>query len=88
MRRIFGMSKRMEYLDIAKFIGIFCIYLGHFGNQAGNAYNFVFSFHVPLFSSFRGVLNHWERIVLGDNILLRILNVFYYRFIFLHLFLL
>lgn len=40
---------RIKYLDIAKFIGIFCIYLGHFGNFAGKAYNFVFSFHVALF---------------------------------------
>lgn len=43
------MSNRIKYLDVAKFIGIFCIYLGHFGQTAGNAYGFVFSFHVPLF---------------------------------------
>ena len=43
------MHNRIKYLDITKFIGIFCIYLGHFGSYAGNAYNFVFSFHVPLF---------------------------------------
>ena len=43
------MNSRIKYLDVAKFIGIFCIYLGHFGNSAGNAYGFVFSFHVPLF---------------------------------------
>lgn len=43
------MKNRIKYLDVAKFIGIFCIYLGHFGNYAGNAYYFVFAFHVPLF---------------------------------------
>lgn len=43
------MKNRIKYLDVAKFIGIFCIYLGHFGSSAGNAYNFVFTFHVPLF---------------------------------------
>lgn len=43
------MENRIKYLDVAKFIGIFCIYLGHFGNNAGNAYHFVFAFHVPLF---------------------------------------
>ena len=43
------MKNRIKYLDVAKFIGIFCIYLGHMGNGAGNAYQFVFAFHVPLF---------------------------------------
>ena len=51
--RAFGevneMNNRIKYLDVAKFIGIFCIYLGHFGNSAGKAYPFVFAFHVPLF---------------------------------------
>ena len=42
-------NNRIKYLDVAKFVGIFCIYLGHFGHQAGNAYGFVFTFHVPLF---------------------------------------
>lgn len=43
------MQNRIKYLDIAKFIGIFCIFLGHFGSSAGYAYEFVFNFHVPLF---------------------------------------
>ena len=43
------MQKRIKYIDVAKFIGIFCIFLGHFGSSAGYAYAFVFSFHVPLF---------------------------------------
>lgn len=43
------MKERILYLDIAKFIGIFCIYLGHFGSAAGNGYPFVFYFHVALF---------------------------------------
>ena len=43
------MQDRIKYLDVAKFIGIFCIFLGHFGTSAGNAYWFVFTFHVPLF---------------------------------------
>lgn len=43
------MNERIKYLDVAKFIGIFCIYLGHLTTSAGNAYVFVFSFHVPLF---------------------------------------
>lgn len=43
------MKNRIKYLDVAKFIGIFCIYLGHLGSNAGRAYSFVFSFHVALF---------------------------------------
>ena len=40
---------RIKYLDVAKFLGIFCIYLGHFPDSAGLAHGFVFTFHVPLF---------------------------------------
>lgn len=43
------MRERIRWIDVAKFFGIFSIYVGHFGAAAGNAYNFVFSFHVPLF---------------------------------------
>jgi len=43
------MQDRIKYLDVAKFIGIFCIFLGHFGRAAGFAYEFVFTFHVALF---------------------------------------
>ena len=42
-------TARITWIDTAKFIGIFCIYLGHFGNSAGRSYPFVFIFHVPLF---------------------------------------
>ncbi len=49
------MKTRIKYLDVAKFIGIFCIYLGHFGSAAGYAYEFVFAFHVPLFFFLSGL---------------------------------
>ena len=51
---------RIKYLDIAKFIGIFCIYLGHFGIQAGYAFNFVFWFHVPLFFFLSGISENFS----------------------------
>lgn len=41
--------KRYHYIDVAKALGIFSIYLGHFAHAAGLAYHFVFAFHVPLF---------------------------------------
>ncbi len=43
------LNQRIAWIDVAKFLGIFAIYLGHFNVQAGKAYLFVFSFHVPLF---------------------------------------
>ena len=52
------MNNRIKYLDVAKFIGIFCIYLGHFENSAGNAYPFVFAFHVPLFFFVSGMVEN------------------------------
>ncbi len=72
------MKTRFNYLDVAKFIGIFCIYLGHFGTSAGNAYNFVFAFHVPLFFFLSGCTENlssdipWYKYILKNikNILL------------------
>lgn len=72
------MEKRIKYLDVAKFIGIFCIYLGHFGNYAGLAYGFVFNFHVPLFFFLSGCTESlssdcsWHKYVLKNikNILI------------------
>lgn len=40
---------RIEWVDVLKFLGIWAIYLGHFGNKAGPAYSFVFTYQVPLF---------------------------------------
>ncbi len=55
------MQNRIKYLDVAKFIGIFCIFLGHFGDSAGNAYTFVFNFHVPLFFFLSGCAESLSR---------------------------
>ena len=42
-------DNRYNWIDTLRFLGIFAIYLGHFGNRAGKLYLFVFSYHVPLF---------------------------------------
>ena len=42
------MSQRIEYLDIAKGLGIFCIVIGHNAVPQG-IYDWIYSFHVPLF---------------------------------------
>lgn len=41
--------ERIAWVDILKFLGIWAIYIGHFGNNAGRAYHFVFTYDVPLF---------------------------------------
>ena len=48
-------SNRIEWIDTLKILGIFYIYLGHFGKSAGSLYPFVFSFHVPLFFFISGL---------------------------------
>lgn len=42
-------DQRLDWVDVVKILGIFAIYVGHFGQSAGNLYAFVFTFHVPLF---------------------------------------
>ena len=51
-------TARISWIDTAKFIGIFCIYLGHFGTSAGRSYPFVFAFHVLLFFFLSGYLEY------------------------------
>lgn len=55
------MGKRVNWIDVAKFWGMFFIYLGHFGTVAGNAYYWVFSFHVPLFFFLAGCLENYNQ---------------------------
>lgn len=42
-------TKRKEWIDVFKFLGIYAIYIGHYGEAAGRLYLFVFAFHVQLF---------------------------------------
>ena len=45
------MSKRIEYIDIARGIGILLVVMGHndFGAISPFAYKVIYSFHMPLF---------------------------------------
>lgn len=54
-------ANRVEWIDIAKLFGMLAIYLGHFGDQAGRAYGFVFAFHVPFFFLLSGCMNTYDR---------------------------
>jgi len=40
---------RIAWVDVLRFLGIWAIYIGHFGEKAGRTYPFVFAYHVPLF---------------------------------------
>lgn len=53
-------KKREMWIDVAKFLGIFFIYVGHYGASAGQAYEFVFRFHVPLFFFLSGCTNNFS----------------------------
>lgn len=54
-------ENRVEFIDVLKFLGIFAIYLGHFGAGAGYAYLFVYTYHVPLFFFISGCMATFEK---------------------------
>lgn len=56
-----NMAYRVAWLDVARAIGIYAIYLGHFGEEAGPAYRFVFQFHVPLFFFLSGCAETYNK---------------------------
>lgn len=49
-------KQRILWGDVAKCFGIFAIYLGHYRYSAGNAFGFVFAYHVPLFFLLSGCM--------------------------------
>ncbi len=54
-------KKRINWIDVAKAIGIYLIYLGHCNKNAGAAYSFVFKFHVPLFFFLSGCSENFNK---------------------------
>lgn len=52
-------ATRIKWVDVAKFIGIFSIYLGHLDQGASR--NFVFLFHVPLFFLISGCMENFNK---------------------------
>ncbi|TYP07814.1 acyltransferase family protein [Xenorhabdus doucetiae] len=50
-----SIEKRVKWIDALKFIAIFWIWIGHFGDNGKQLYPFVFSFHVPLFFFISGI---------------------------------
>lgn len=50
-------TTRHDWVDALKFLGIFYIYAGHYGQSAGKVYPFVFLFHVALFFFIAGMFH-------------------------------
>lgn len=84
-------KNRIDYIDVAKAIGVFAIWLGHYGPDAGYGYLWVFSWHVPLFFFLSGCMIHMEkertifeyiknkiRTILIPYVFLRIINTVFY----------
>ena len=55
------MRKRIGWLDVVKCFGIFAIFWGHYGVDGGNAGQFVFTYHVPLFFLVSGCSEYLSR---------------------------
>lgn len=55
------MKERVRWIDTARFLGIFAIYLGHFGTDIGAGYYFVFIYHVALFFFLSGCVNNYDK---------------------------
>lgn len=50
-------NERLIWVDALKFVAIFWIYLGHFGDNGGALFPFVFTFHVQLFFFISGLFH-------------------------------
>lgn len=48
-------TKRLEYIDFLKAVGILAVIWGHIYTRNDAIYQFVYSFHVPLFFVLSGV---------------------------------
>jgi len=55
------MRERVKWIDTAKFLGIFAIFLGHFGDAAGFGYAFVFRYHVAFFFLLSGCMSNYDK---------------------------
>lgn len=55
------MEKRIHWIDTARFLGIFAIYLGHMGENAGNSSEFVFLYHVAFFFFLSGCMDTYDK---------------------------
>ena len=74
-------KERIRWIDVAKFFGMFAIYLGHTAG-AGRSYSFVFRFHVPLFFLISGCVESLNRGGVRPNISKRVKGILMPFFLF------
>ena len=55
-----GIKPRINWIDTARFWGMFFVYIGHFGPEAGHIYTWVWHFHVPLFFFLSGCVENYN----------------------------
>lgn len=67
------LKKRIEFIDFAKTIGIILVVLGHVYRKPDSIYNFIYSFHVPLFFLLSGVFVNFKK---NSSIKILLLNRF------------
>lgn len=53
--------KRIEWVDVLKFLGIFIIYFWHLGESIGRSYQFILVYHVPLFFFLSGCMEALQK---------------------------
>ena len=54
-------KRRIEYIDIAKGIGIVLVVAGHLLDKENRLYAYIYSFHMPLFFVLSGFLLELDR---------------------------
>ncbi len=60
---------RIGWIDAAKALGIFAVYLGHFGAEVGLFHPFVFQYHVPLFFFLAGCTRRLRKRTVKEGVL-------------------
>lgn len=79
-------KKRLDYLDLAKGIGILIVMLGHFPvngepHISQQLYNFIFSFHMPLFFIITGIIfgysRKWEKQTFKELFIKKLKTIIY-----------
>ena len=79
-------GKRLDYLDLAKGIGILIVMLGHFPfygepHISIQLYDFIFSFHMPLFFIITGIIfgysRKWEKQTFKELFIKKLKTIIY-----------
>lgn len=62
-------NRRIQWIDVAKGIGIYAIWIGHMGSVAGMSYEYVFQWHVNLFFFLSGCVENYNKRTGINNII-------------------